>query len=49
MLSTCSLTHVEQGLGDLGHQLALADAGLEPLGDELVGPVDHGAGDVAAA
>ena len=38
--------HVEEGLGDLRHQLALADPRLEPLADELVGAIDHGAGHV---
>ena len=38
--------HVEEGLGHVGDELALADAGLQPLGDELVGAVDHRAGGV---
>ena len=37
---------IEQDLGDLRDQLALADAGLEALRDVLVGAVDHGAGRV---
>ena len=37
---------VEQALGDVGHELALADARLELLGDHLVGAVDHRAGRV---
>ena len=37
---------VEQELRDVGHELALADAGLQLLGEQLVGPVDHRAGGV---
>ena len=46
MLSTCSRAHVEEGLGHLRDQLALADARLESLTDELIGAVDHRAGHV---
>ena len=38
--------HVEEGLRHVGHELAFADAGLEPLSDQLVRAVDHGAGRV---
>ena len=38
--------HVEQGLRDVGDQLALAHPGLQLLGQHLVGPVDHRAGGV---
>ena len=46
MLSTCSRAEVEEELRDLGDELALADPGLQPLGDQLVGAVDHRAGRV---
>ena len=37
---------VEQELGDVGDEVALADARLEALGEHLVGAVDHRAGRV---
>ena len=46
MLSTCSAPIVEQELRDVRDELALADARLQLLGDQLVGAVDHRAGRV---
>ena len=41
MLSTCSEPMSKRSLGHVGDELALADARLELLGDQLVGAVDH--------
>ena len=46
MLSTCSEPRSNRNLRDVGHELALADARLELLRDQLVGAVDHRAGGV---